>query len=222
MTAVQEKSKFPTVITPEVFSSLYETLEKDVLWFCGNKGIPADDRPDVFHDCMEKVWADRELFTRMGNGRSPATFMYLKLRTAVMEYFNWVNTGTKSGNIQSKVKINTYLNSYEEMFLGYTDSDQDTSSSLSLQYEQLEPLNVGYAEVFKILDKMPDLLREYVVCKAEVDTGGTNSSRKELTALMLERGLPVRMRNEVSKFPTVDAYESRLRTFLTSKEIRND
>ena len=108
------------------------------------------------------------------------------------------------------------------MFLGYTDSDQDTSSSLSLQYEQLEPLNVGYAEVFKILDKMPDLLREYVVCKAEVDTGGTNSSRKELTALMLERGLPVRMRNEVSKFPTVDAYESRLRTFLTSKEIRND
>ena len=65
MTAVE--SKFPTVITPEVFSSLYETLEKDVLWFCGNKGIPPDDRPDVFHDCMEKVWTDREMFTRMGN-----------------------------------------------------------------------------------------------------------------------------------------------------------
>lgn len=220
MTAVE--SKFPTVITPEVFSSLYETLEKDVLWFCGSKGIPADDRPDVFHDCMEKVWADREMFTRMGNGRSPATFMYLKLRTAVMEYFNWVNTGTKSGNIQSKVKLNTYHNSYEAMFLNVTDEQHAVPSGLEVEYEQLEPLNVGYAEVFKILDKMPDLLREYVVCKAEVDTGGTNSSRKELTALMLERGLPVRMRNEVSKFPTVDAYESRLRTFLTSKEIRND
>lgn len=214
---IRLQGKYPTEITEEVFEDLYENLKDDIMWFCKNKGIPFDEQEDVFHDTMEAVWRDRDGYKRLSAGRSPATFVYLKLKNAVMEYFNRLNTGKKEGNIKAKTKMNTFMRSYDQMFLQTSGDDAECvrSNHLSLVYDQIEEHNSSYAEAFNTLDKLPEVLRMYVQCKCLADDGRKKSiSEKVLVQIMKEHGLPVRHRSEESEHATVYAYEDKLKRFL--------
>lgn len=227
------ENRYPTEITEEVFNDLYVNLRDDIMWFARNKRVPEFDTEDVFHDTMLKVWEDRARFAELGTGNSPATFVYLKLRSAIQEWFNVTNTGKTQGNRSvpedRKLQMGIRRMSYDTMFADSFDSDTGDDSSYNMEdmHSRAElttefyglvdvPDHLTTMDTFKLMDKLPPELLAYVTCKAMVCNGTQAYSERELVPTMKEFGLPVRSRDEKSSEPTVYAYEHRLKTFIKS------
>ena len=217
-------SKFPTVITEEVYTSLYENLKDDCMWLCKSKGIPFIDQEDVFHDTMLKVWERREDFTRSNKGGfSPATFVYLKLRTAISEYFALMHTDKRGGNRQATNKLNTVLRSYERMFIDPNpETDDDYTDRTAVMFGQYEDMNTEFTDVVDLIEKLPVHLQEFVIAKATVDNNTDATDQRAVIADMRARGFPIRHRFDEGDYPTYNAYEQQLKTFIKNMEKKDE
>lgn len=213
-------SKFPTVITEEVYTSLYENLKDDCMWLCKSKGIPFDDQEDVFHDTMLRVWERREDFVNSNKGGfSPATFVYLQLRTCIQAYFNIAHTNRRWGNSNPDKRITTILRSYDRMFIDSDpESEDDYTDRTAVMFGQYEDMNTEFTEVSDLLEKLPLHLREFVIAKATVSTDVDATDQRAVIQDMREKGFPIRHRFDDGEEPTYNAYEQQLKTFIKNMD----